>query len=363
MKRVLQFGTGRFLRGFVDAFIDDDERAQVTGPGGPRHRVTVVESTGSGMAGRLAAQGYAYQLRTRGLAQGNVVDTERVIRVIDRDIDASADTSALAKAALDPDLAIVVSNTTPAGYVPGGYPARLAAVLVERARARMPGLLIVPCELVERNGDHLVALVLEELAAMEVEPAVTAHVREANTWTTSMVDRITAAGGGERSGRSDPLAVVVEPYASWVVEASARVSLLEHPAITLTEDVTPFALRKIRILNGAHTALVARTRGSGVELVRQALEDQEIAAWLEALLLEEVVPALGDRIVDGEAFVASVLERFRNPFLDHRLADIAVDHEQKLQLRLASTYQDHLQRFGAPPRRLSLLLEQEGALP
>jgi tagaturonate reductase len=363
MKRVLQFGTGRFLRGFVDAFIDDDERVRRTAGLSPGRRVTVVESTGSGMAARLAAHGCAYRLRTRGLDRGRVVDTERVIRVIDRVIDASADTTALVQAAVDPDLVVVVSNTTQAGYVPGGFPTRLAAVLAERARYGLPGLLVVPCELVERNGDRLRDLTLDEVARLRAESAVAEHVRDANTWTTSLVDRITTAWGGRSSGSMDPLAVAVEPFAAWVVEAAHEVSLLDHPAVTLTRDVTPYALRKIRILNGAHTALVARTRGSGLELVRQALEDPTISGWLEAMLMEEVVPALGDRIVEGEAFVTSVMERFRNPFLDHRLADIAVDHERKLRLRLVSTYQDHVQRLGRPPRRLEALLKQEAALP
>ena len=110
MKRVLQFGTGRFLRGFVDAFVDDIERAREAQPDDPGHRVTVVESTGSGMAARLAAQDCAYQLKVRGLDEGQIVDTERVIRVIDRVVDASVDNTALAEAALDPDLAIMATN-------------------------------------------------------------------------------------------------------------------------------------------------------------------------------------------------------------------------------------------------------------
>ncbi len=157
--------------------------------------------------------------------------------------------------------------------------------------------------------------------------------------------------------------MAVEPFASWVIQAPGGVVLLDHPAVTMTGDVGPYALRKIRILNGAHTALVARTRGSGTRSFARRSRTRRPRAWLEALLLEEVVPALGDRIVDGEAFVAAVLERFRNPFLDHRLADIAVDHEQKLRLRLVPTYQDHVQRLGRPPRLLGALLDQEGALP
>ncbi len=100
MERILQFGTGRFLRGFVEAFIDDSERARVAVGLPPGARVTVVETTGSGMAGRLAAQGYTYQLHTRGLERGQVVDTSRTIRVIDRSVDASERTDALTEAAL-----------------------------------------------------------------------------------------------------------------------------------------------------------------------------------------------------------------------------------------------------------------------
>jgi tagaturonate reductase len=119
----------------------------------------------------------------------------------------------------------------------------------------------------------------------------------------------------------------------------------------------------MRILNGAHTALVARTRGGRHELVREAMADLAIAAWLEALVLEEIVPALGERIADGEAFARSVLERFSNPFLDHRLADIAVNHEQKLAIRLLPTYHDHVARFGRAPHLLEQVLVGEGLLP
>ncbi len=132
--------------------------------------------------------------------------------------------------------------------------------------------------------------------------------------------------------------------------------------MTRTDNVEPFALRKVRILNGAHTALVGKTRGSSVDLVREAVEDPDIRGWLQGLLLEEIVPALGNRIADGEPFVESVLERFRNPFLDHRLVDIAVNHEQKVRLRLEPTYHEYIRRFGRPPRRLGALLMAEGVV-
>ncbi len=133
-ERIIQIGTGRFLRGFVEAFIDDDERVRAETGHPPARRVTVVETTGSGTARRLAAQDHAYELRTRGLAHGRVVDTRRVIRVIDRSIDASDELDTLVGAAMDPQVKAIVSNTTEAGYAPGGYPRILATMLSSRAR-------------------------------------------------------------------------------------------------------------------------------------------------------------------------------------------------------------------------------------
>jgi tagaturonate reductase len=191
------------------------------------------------------------------------------------------------------------------------------------------------------------------------------HVRDANRWGVTLVDRIASRPGEGTADARDPLAVAVEPYAAWAVELppDAPWPLPSHPAIARVADVGPVALRKIRLLNGAHTALVARCRGTSISLVREALAEPAVAAWLEALLRDEVVPALGDRIADGGAFVTTTLERLRNPFLDHRLADIAADHARKLALRLVPTHRDHVARLGRPPVLLGRLLAAEGVLP
>ena len=283
--------------------------------------------------------------------------------VIDRSVDASERTARVIEAALGSDVTTIVSNTTEQGYAQGRYPRLLATVLAARARAQLPGLVILPCELLDRNGDLLRRLVSDELASTAEEPAIVARVLDANAWATTMVDRIVARGHRPRHPDSGAgLDVVVEPYSSWVVEVDGDVQLLRHPSVKRTGDVTTFALRKIRILNGAHTALVARTRGGRYEFVREALDDPDVIDWLEGLMREEIVPAMADRIVDGQEFVTSVLERLRNPFLDHRLADIGADHPQKLRSRLLPTYHDYIGLFGQPPRRLSAILAQEGVI-
>jgi tagaturonate reductase len=206
-------------------------------------------------------------------------------------------------------------------------------------------------------------LVIADARRRDVPANVIDAMARGNVWAVTIVDRIaTTPATHDTAAGHDPFAVVVEPYAAWVVEAPPSARVPEHPGIQRTDDVSPYALRKIRILNGAHTALVARTRGVPVTLVREALEDSDMVSWLEAMLLEEIVPALDDRIVDGAGFVRTTLERFRNPFQDHRLAEIAVGHAEKLRLRLVPTYHDHVERFGRAPRRLGALLESEGVL-
>lgn len=363
MDRILQFGTGRFLRGFVDVFASDARRSHGTRE--PRDvRVTAVESTGSGMAARLAAAP-SYPVWMRGLQDGRRVEERRTIGVIDRAVDASAGSEALLEQVLDPAIRMVVSNVTEAGYGADGLPARLADVLVARARADAPGLVILPCELIERNGERLRAAVRGVLEARAAAPPIVEHVFEANAWGVTVVDRIASRPTADTPDADDPLSVVVEPFASWVVELPAGVPwpLVGHPAVTTATDASPYALRKIRILNGAHTALVTRCRETTIRTVRDAMADPAIAAWLEQLLREEVVPALGDRIADGQGFVTTTLERFRNPFLEHRLADIAAGHAGKVRSRLVPTYGDHVARTGRAPRLLGAILDAEGARP
>jgi tagaturonate reductase len=361
--RVLQFGTGRFLRGFVDAFLDEENRTRADDAGTAAWAVTAVETSGSGAADRLRAQGCRYRLLVRGLEHGRLVKDGRIVEVIDQAIDANHEPVTLEDAAQDPEVSVVVSNTTEAGYHPERFPARLSSLLEARARVGLAGVTILPCELIEDNGRRLRALVVADARRREVETALLDHIADANLWGVTLVDRIaTVPGPDETTATDDPFTVVVEPYASWVVEAPAQACVPSHPAIERTEDVRPFALRKIRILNGAHTALVARTRGLPLGLVREAMAVPDVAAWLEDLLREEIVPALGERIADGERFVRLVLERFRNPFLDHRLDDIAVGHADKVAIRLVPTYDDYVARFGRPPRRLAALLADEGAL-
>jgi tagaturonate reductase len=181
-------------------------------------------------------------------------------------------------------------------------------------------------------------------------------------WLNTLVDRIvTGTPADHPLLAEDPLLIACEPYALWAIQRHPRADVfLQHSAVVWTNDVEPYFLRKVRILNGAHTALVIRAMPRGFTTVRQAVEDPEIGPWLERLLMEEVVPVLEGRVEQPADFARETLERFRNPFLEHRLSDIALHHETKVRVRLVPTRDEFRAKFGRNPPLLDELLAEAG---
>lgn len=366
---VLQFGTGKFLRCFVDLFVDEANR----GCGQALGRVVAVQSTGSERAGSINAQQGRYHVAIRGLAGGERVDRTLEVAGLSRALAAGDDWPAVLDVARGDDLRFVVSNTTEAGLTldaqdepgvapPRSFPAKLLAVLLARQEAGRDGVTILPCELVDGNADRLLELVLEQAGRWQVPASQVDWLRTACSWHNTLVDRIVSAPpAGDPLAEQDPLFAVAEPFALWLIEGTPDLgSLAEHPAVQLVEDLAPYALRKVRILNGAHTALVAKARPLGFETVRETVADEQIRVWLEELLFDEIIPTIADRVeqADAEQFARDVLERFANPYLDHRLADIALHHEVKLGTRLVPTYEEYRKRFGCTPRLLGEVIRQ-----
>ena len=298
----------------------------------------------------------------RGLENGQVVDRIEESASISRALVAASDWDAVLALARSAELRYVLSNTAEVGYTldpndgpdrqsPASFPAKLTAVLHERFRAGQPGVTLLPCELFEHNADILRGLVLQLAQAWNLSTDFHTWIERECAWRSTLVDRIVATGPlGHDELASDSMAVVAEPYSLWAIEVKdARGSLFRHPAIKVTDDVMPYFLRKVRILNAAHTALVSKAMPKGLTTVRQAMDDPEIAAWLERLLFDEVLPVLQGRVEEPEAFARQTLERFRNPFLEHKLKDILAYHEQKVKIRLLSTRTEYVEKFGRTP--------------
>lgn len=369
---VLQFGAGNFLRAFADTFIDEMNR-----DGKNAGRIVVVQSTGAERARALNERSGRYHVVVRGLEGGAPVDRVQEVGSIARALVASSEWPAVLEAAVSPDLRAVVSNTTEAGFVledsdsswsaescsaPLSFPAKLLAVLRARFDAGRSGLTILPCELIADNGERLRRLVAEQARrwGWEATPGLSAWLNTECEWVESLVDRIVSGKPAAHALlASDPLLTATEPYAFWAVADTPGTVWLDHPAIQRVADVAPYALRKVRILNGAHTGLVAYTRKTGrsdILLVRDAVADPRISDWLRGLLFDEIVPTIADRVPDALAFAHQTLERFANPYLDHKLSDIALHHETKTGVRLVPTRDEFRARFGREPLRLNEVL-------
>lgn len=354
---ILQFGAGNFLRAFVDLFVSQagfDE-------------VVVVQSTGIERAEALNRAGGKYHVAIQGYADGKVIDETEQVGSISKALHAGTQWEEVLEIARLPELRWIVSNTTEAGFaldeadladqgVPRSYPAKLLAVLLARHAAGLPGPLILPCELIERNGERLRELVLQQATRWSVNPEAIAWLEGSCVWVNNLVDRIVPGPPKKHPllGQ-DSLLLSAEPFAFWAIEGEGDF-VLKHSAIVTAADISPYYLRKVRILNGLHSALVAHALPLGIATVRECIEDSEVGPWLEELLFQEIVPVLEGRVDDPESFAKATLDRFRNPFLEHQLSAIALNHEAKVKVRLLPTYEEYRSKFCREPALLSKLL-------
>ncbi len=353
---IVQFGTSRFLQAHVDLFVSE---AMATGDAaGP---ITVVQTSVADRSGRLRAftDPAGFPVVVRGIDGGAVVDRSVRVTSIRRGLSTAADWAEIRRVVVE-EAEFVVSNTADAGYavdaaevvdltgddVPASFPGKLVALLAARFRAGRPGLVLLPCELVNRNGATLKAIVVDLARRSGAEPTLVDWIAGANVWADSLVDRIV-------SEPLEPAGAVAEPYALWAIEAVEGLELpCRHPAIEVIEDLEKPERLKLHILNLGHTVLAEWWLAAGRPAdatVRGLLDDPATLARLQALYTDEVLPAFAAHGLGDEAktYVAVTLDRFRNPFLAHRIADIAENHPAKIERRIGA-FLDWSRAAGAP---------------
>lgn len=360
---VLQFGSGRFLRAFADLFVHHgNTQGQNVG------RVVIVQSTGEGRAGGLNAQQGKYHVVVRGYENGEVVDRVEACESVSRALHAGTQWEEVLQLARSPQLTTILSNTTEAGFklddtdspadaVPKSFPAKLLAVLKARWEANQPPPTVVPCELIEGNAGILQGMLVKMAADWDYPDAFLGWLVR-TPFLHTLVDRIvTGTPADHPLLATDPMVIVAEPFAFWALQDHPKSAFkLTHPAITRAADVTPYFLRKVRILNAAHTALLIKAKPRGFAIVRDAVSDPDLGAWLWRLLSEEIVPTLEGRVDQPLRFAEQTVERFKNPFLDHKFADIALHHESKVKVRLVPTRDEYAAKFGKQPVLLNDVL-------
>ena len=362
-ERFIQFGEGGFLRGFADWMIQKmNEKTDFEG------NVVVVQPIEQGMCDMLSAQNCNYTHIIRG-AEGV---EKTIVDVISRCVKPYEDFAAYLALAENPDARFIISNTTESGIVfraedkmtdapPASFPAKLTLLMKRRFDLGLGGFILIPCELIDRNGDNLKKTVLQYADLWNLGADFAAWVEMENVFCNTLVDRInTGYPKGEELdlGYEDNMVNTSEFFHLWVIETDYDLEKeLPFTAAGLNVIVTKDALeryrtRKVRILNGAHTSMVPYAMLSGLETVKDCIEDKKMHDFLHACLFEEIIPSLDMAKEELTAYAEDVLVRFSNPYIKHYLSSIVLNSVSKFKVRVLPSILGYIKKYNKMPEHL-----------
>ena len=373
-EKVLQFGEGNFLRAFVDWQIDKmNKEANFNGS------VVVVQPIEFGLIDKLNEQDGLYTLYLQGMYEGKPIEEHSVINSISRGINPYTQYEEYLKLAENPDFRFVFSNTTEAGIVfdendkledkpQKTFPGKLTAFLYNRFKffkgKKDKGLLIIPCELIDRNGDKLKETILKFAELWHLEEGFAAWINEANTFCSTLVDRIVPGYPRdnikeitEELGYVDNLVNIGEYFHLFIIEGPKWIEK-ELPVskaglnIKFVSDMKPYRTRKVRILNGSHTSLVPVAFLYGLNTVAESVEHEVIGKFIKDTIYEEIIPTLDLPEEELKYYAEVVIERFRNPFVKHYLMSIALNSMSKYETRDLPSLLEYVKIKGELPKRL-----------
>ena len=378
--RVLQFGEGNFMRAFVDYFFDiSNEKAGFNG------KVALVQPIAQGLTELVNKQEGLYTLYLRGSENGQKVDAKRVIsscacclNPYDKD-----GLDKIMEIAESDDLDIIASNTTEAGiaYDPScnfedqpaaSFPGKLTQVLYRRFKAGKKGVVVLSCELIDNNGKELLKCVNQYIDQWKLEDEFKNWVNNDNIFCSTLVDRIVPGRIRDpkeveklesENGYHDELIDVGEIFGVWIIEGpdglEDRLPFKKAGVnVHVVPDVMPYKHRKVRILNGAHTGFVLGAYLAGFDIVRDCMQDDAVAGFMNKMLNEEVIPTLVDHLDENDLnqFAAAVKDRFNNPFVNHELMSISLNSTSKWKARNMPSFLQYIDKNGKLPVCLTMSL-------
>lgn len=378
-ERIIQFGEGNFLRAFIDWQIDLLNEHTDLNAG-----VVVVRPIQSDFPPSLNTQDGLYTTIIRGLNEkGDAVSDARLIRSVNREINVYHEYDAFLRLAHNPEMRFVFSNTTEAGigYHAGdtfedapavSYPAKLTRLLFERFShfngAPDKGWVIIPCELIDYNGDALRKLVLRYAQEWALPTAFNEWLNDANCFCSTLVDRIVTGYPRDEVvalqtelGYQDGFLDTAEHFYLFVIQGpdslASELRLDKFPLnVLIVDDIRPYKERKVAILNGAHTALVPVAFQAGLDTVGEAMNDADVCAFVEKAIYEEIIPVLDLPRDELESFASAVTGRFRNPYIRHQLLSIALNGMTKYRTRILPQLLAGQKATGSLPARLTFAL-------
>lgn len=377
--KVLQFGGGNFMRAFVDYAIDVLNEQHGFNAG-----IALIQPTPRGSVHKLEEQDNLYTLFTRGIKNGGIVDEKRVISAIQRSVNPYNDYDAYLSLAEEEQLQFLFSNTTEAGIVfdkdedriengpHTNFPAKVTAFLYRRYKyfngAADKGLTMIPCELINNNADTLKEYVLKYASLWKLEDDFSLWVENHNYFHNTLVDRIVpgypkddAAIYQEQLDYDDKMMVVSEAFLFWVIQGddNLKQKLPLHKLneqILVVKDIQPYRTMKVRILNGAHSAMVPFSILCGKETVKEAVDDEFTGAFIKSVVFDEIIPSLEMDKDEPETFANDTFDRFRNPFVKHLLSSIALNSISKFRVRVLPSLLGYVEKNQKIPAHITFAL-------
>ena len=354
--KVVQFGEGNFLRAFVDYVIDKLNKEANFNAG-----VAVIQPLAGGLVEMLNDQDGLYNLFMKGVKQGEEIQQQRTISCIQKGINPYKDYEEYLKLAEEESLEFIISNTTEAGIAYDdsdtlegtphkSFPAKLTALLYRRLKHfnadASKGLTIIPCELINYNADTLKKIILQYAQLWHLGDEFISWIDKSNSFHNTLVDRIVPGYPKDdiESYQSqlefeDKLIVSAEVFLLWVIEGDEKLKAKIpfdkiDENIVVVKDMQPYRTRKVRILNGAHTTMVPFSILYGNETVKETVDDSFTGAFVKEAIFKEIIPTLSLSEEELKTFAEEVLDRFRNPFIKHQLASIALNSISKFKVRV-----------------------------
>jgi tagaturonate reductase len=376
-EKVLQIGEGNFLRAFAEWIIETGNRQGVLSTS-----VLVCQPIEKGNCDLINAQSGIYTVYMRGISKNAVFEDMQKITCISRCINPYREYEDLLEAARSEDLEVIISNTTEAGIAykegdrltdtpPSSYPAKLTALLYERFSvfpSKDKGVLILPVELIDDNGAKLKSIVLRYAKEWELGDEFISWLEEGCYFANTLVDRIVTGFPADeyaeicaKMGYEDKLLVTCEPYLFWAIQCPKEWAE-KFPIdklgfnIIFADDISPYRERKVRILNGAHTLSVLAAFLTGHEFVIDMMRDGFFSEFIRKAIFSEIIPTLSLPEKELVSFAESVLDRFSNHFIKHRLHDISLNSVSKFKARCLPSLLKYKEIKGALPDKLCFSL-------
>ncbi len=365
-EKIIQFGEGAFLRGFVDWIVQLTNEASDFDAS-----VVVVQPIEKGLCSKLEEQNCVYTHIMRGISNSKTVVEKKIIDVISRTVEPYRDFDAYLSLAENRDFRFIVSNTTESGIAFSNddkpdmgarvsFPAKVTLLLKRRFELGLPGFIFLPCELIDKNGSTLKKYILDYTELWGFGNDFKAWVEKENVFCNTLVDRIVTGfpkGENIELGYEDNMLNTSELFHLWVIETDYAITeeFPFHKAelnIIVTSDMKNYRTRKVRILNGAHTSMIPYAMLEGVETVLDCMNNERLAAHVKACVYDEIIPTLDLPTAELTEYADNVFERFSNVYIKHLCSSIALNSVSKFKVRVLPSIKEYIKRRGEMPKHL-----------